>query len=189
MDDFKYQCHLCPKRFKRAFSLRNHLNTHFNRKPFVCNRCEKRFTRNHDRKAHEKIHTAGREYICRGAFEFIDRVVDWGCGRCFNRSSNLLRHFRSETGRRCIGPFLDAGFGYDNFLSIVKVGLNSNAQVPASHANPDSPIQVSFRSTSHISSPILGPEENLGHQQTSIPGSPINIEGLSQVLSPDFLNC
>lgn len=93
-----HQCPVCSKQFTRGFGLRNHLRTHTDERPFQCELCGKAFARNHDRKTHEKLHSGEQqEFICKG--DYGDG--QWGCGRRFNRASNLARHWRSETGQRC----------------------------------------------------------------------------------------
>ncbi|KAL4781888.1 hypothetical protein BJX76DRAFT_310163 [Aspergillus varians] len=99
-----FQCHLCPKRFTRAYNLRSHLRTHTDERPFVCTVCGKAFARQHDRKRHEGLHSGEKKFVCRGA---LSRDGQWGCGRRFARADALGRHFRSEAGRICIKPLLD----------------------------------------------------------------------------------
>ncbi|KAL5365547.1 hypothetical protein BJX96DRAFT_14239 [Aspergillus floccosus] len=99
-----FQCHLCPKRFTRAYNLRSHLRTHTDERPFVCTVCGKAFARQHDRKRHEGLHSGEKKFVCRGD---LARGGQWGCGRRFARADALGRHFRSEAGRICIKPLLD----------------------------------------------------------------------------------
>ncbi|KAL3463194.1 hypothetical protein BJX64DRAFT_129832 [Aspergillus heterothallicus] len=99
-----FQCHLCPKRFTRAYNLRSHLRTHTDERPFVCTVCGKAFARQHDRKRHEGLHSGEKKFVCRGD---LSRGGQWGCGRRFARADALGRHFRSEAGRICIKPLLD----------------------------------------------------------------------------------
>ena len=99
-----FQCHLCPKKFTRAYNLRSHLRTHTDERPFVCNVCSKAFARQHDRKRHEGLHSGEKKFVCRGE---LGNATTWGCGRRFARADALGRHFRSEAGRVCIKPLLD----------------------------------------------------------------------------------
>jgi len=99
-----FQCTLCPKRFTRAYNLRSHLRTHTDERPFVCTVCGKAFARQHDRKRHEGLHSGEKKFVCRG---FLKSGQEWGCKRSFARADALGRHFRSEAGRKCIGPLLE----------------------------------------------------------------------------------
>jgi hypothetical protein len=99
-----FECHLCPKRFTRAYNLRSHLRTHTDERPFVCTVCGKAFARQHDRKRHEGLHSGEKKFVCRGD---LAGGGHWGCGRRFARADALGRHFRSEAGRICIKPLLD----------------------------------------------------------------------------------
>lgn len=99
-----FQCHLCPKRFTRAYNLRSHLRTHTDERPFVCTICGKAFARQHDRKRHEGLHSGEKKFVCKGN---LKAGGTWGCGRRFARADALGRHFRSEAGRVCIRPLLD----------------------------------------------------------------------------------
>ena len=101
-----FQCHLCPKRFTRAYNLRSHLRTHTDERPFVCTVCGKAFARQHDRKRHESLHSGEKKFVCRGELRSMPGQ-QWGCGRRFARADALGRHFRSEAGRVCIKPLLD----------------------------------------------------------------------------------
>lgn len=97
----RFQCPSCPREYTRAFSLRNHLRTHTDERPFVCGTCGRAFTRQHDRKTHEQLHSGEKSWICTGRLKSGE---NWGCGRRYGRKSNLRRHFRSKIGRCCIKP-------------------------------------------------------------------------------------
>ena len=101
-----FQCHLCPKKFTRAYNLRSHLRTHTDERPFVCTVCGKAFARQHDRKRHEGLHSGEKKFVCKGELHSTPGTM-WGCGRRFARADALGRHFRSEAGRICIKPLLD----------------------------------------------------------------------------------
>ncbi|RMZ87113.1 hypothetical protein DV736_g5661, partial [Chaetothyriales sp. CBS 134916] len=101
-----FQCHLCPKKFTRAYNLRSHLRTHTDERPFVCTVCGKAFARQHDRKRHEGLHSGEKKFVCKGELRSHPGQF-WGCGRRFARADALGRHFRSEAGRVCIKPLLD----------------------------------------------------------------------------------
>lgn len=104
-----FECHLCTKRFTRAYNLRSHLRTHTDERPFVCTVCGKAFARQHDRKRHEGLHSGEKKFVCRGDLQDAtgQKMGTWGCGRRFARADALGRHFRSEAGRACIKPLLD----------------------------------------------------------------------------------
>lgn len=108
-----FQCHLCPKRFTRAYNLRSHLRTHTDERPFVCTVCGKAFARQHDRKRHEGLHSGEKKFVCKGLLQSAINSGQtgpgqtWGCGRRFARADALGRHFRSEAGRACIKPLLE----------------------------------------------------------------------------------
>ena len=99
-----FSCHICPKRFTRAYNLRSHLRTHTDERPFVCSVCGKAFARQHDRKRHEGLHSGEKKFVCRGT---LKDGGAWGCSRRFARADALGRHFRSEAGRVCIRPLLE----------------------------------------------------------------------------------
>lgn len=57
-----FQCHLCPKRFTRAYNLRSHLRTHPDERPFVCRSCGETFAREHDLQRHRGLHSTESSY-------------------------------------------------------------------------------------------------------------------------------
>lgn len=99
-------CHLCPKRFTRAYNFRSHLRTHTDERPFVCTVCGKAYARQLDRKRHEGLHSGEKKFVCRGTLQGKSDQ-QWGCGRRFARADALGRHFRSEAGCVCLQPLLD----------------------------------------------------------------------------------
>lgn len=99
------QCNLCQKQFTRSYSLRSHLRTHTDERPFVCFVCGRAFARLNDRKRHEGLHGGENKFVCRGILKGKDDR--WGCGRRFAGADALVRHLRCEAGRVCIKPLLD----------------------------------------------------------------------------------
>lgn len=60
----KHQCAVCGKDYTRANSLRIHLRTHNNERPYNCKSCGKTFVRKHDCERHERLlHTDQKQAI------------------------------------------------------------------------------------------------------------------------------
>lgn len=94
-----FQCTVCPRKFKRAHSLRIHTRTHNNERPFQCATCSKAFARKNDCIRHEDLHTGSGKHVCAGEGENGEK---WGCGRQFARSEALIAHLaNSEGGQVC----------------------------------------------------------------------------------------
>lgn len=143
-----FQCHLCPKRFTRAYNLRSHLRTHTDERPFVCTVCGKAFARQHDRKRHEGLHSGEKKFVCRGD---LSRGGHWGCGRRFARADALGRHFRSEAGRICIKPLLD-----EESTERERVQVDPQRQPQAGHLQPiPQPLMVPNMEGPHSGSLVL----------------------------------
>lgn len=99
-----YPCSLCEKKFTRPYNLKSHQRTHTNERPYACTICGKTFAREHDRKRHEDLHTGKKRYVCGGT---LKNGYKWGCGKKFARSDALGRHFKTESGRKCITPLYE----------------------------------------------------------------------------------
>lgn len=77
-----YICFVCPKRFKRATDLKEHLRVHTGERPFVCRVCGKAFTQSSALSTHQRIHTGEKPFQCEV------------CQKRFNNSSNFSKHKR-----------------------------------------------------------------------------------------------
>ena len=99
-----FRCNLCPKRFKRSWTLREHFRTHTWDRAFECNVCGRAFVRKQERERHEASHRIERNFACHGTLE---SGAVWGCGRKFSRAEALNRHFKSKAGQSCLKPILD----------------------------------------------------------------------------------
>ena len=98
----KHTCTHCGKTFTRSTTLRDHLRTHANEKPFQCTTCGKSFSRTKDRTRHQALHTEPKKFLCQGKAG----DTEWGCGRKFPREDGLVAHFRTEKGGKCIRPLM-----------------------------------------------------------------------------------
>ncbi|KAG8140544.1 hypothetical protein E2320_003215 [Naja naja] len=88
-----FLCFACPKQFRRATDLKEHLRVHTGERPFGCSVCGKRFTQSSALTTHRRLHTGEKPFEC---------AV---CCRRFNNSSNFAKH------RRIHGP---DSVGYKN---------------------------------------------------------------------------
>ncbi|KAJ7835848.1 hypothetical protein B0H14DRAFT_2795328 [Mycena olivaceomarginata] len=72
--------------FTRNFSLKGHIRSHNQEKPFICKwpRCGKAFARLQDCKRHHQLHTNYRPFTC------------GSCNKQFARRDELNRHLRPE---------------------------------------------------------------------------------------------
>ncbi|KAH7403850.1 hypothetical protein BKA64DRAFT_461639 [Cadophora sp. MPI-SDFR-AT-0126] len=102
----RYQCTSCTKAYTRSATLRDHLRTHTNERPFKCSSCPKAFARLKDMKRHELLHSTEEQFACDGKVKYLGQDVDWGCGKKFAREDGLVAHFRSS-GCKCIDFLAD----------------------------------------------------------------------------------
>ncbi|KAJ5994062.1 hypothetical protein N7451_009786 [Penicillium sp. IBT 35674x] len=107
--DATFRCPLCPRKFTRAFNLRGHVRTHTDERPFVCG-----------------LHNRELKWVCGGVLESGE---SWGCGRRYDRKSNLSRHHRSKIGRGCSKP-TSAGDAAEESTG-VEVRLEIQSPVPS----------------------------------------------------------
>jgi DNA-directed RNA polymerase subunit RPC12/RpoP len=100
----RHKCPYCSAEFTRHHSLKSHLLTHSQEKPYVCQTCDARYRRLNDLRRHTKLHTGERPHTC-------DK-----CGRRFARGDALARHTHGPEGcaaRRSSVGGEDDPFGRD----------------------------------------------------------------------------
>ncbi|XP_053219242.1 zinc finger protein 420-like [Podarcis raffonei] len=90
-DSKPFLCFACPKQFRRATDLKEHLRVHTGERPFGCAVCGKRFTQSSALATHRRLHTGEKPFEC---------AV---CCRRFNNSSNFAKHRRLH-GQEGAGP-------------------------------------------------------------------------------------
>eukprot|EP01083_Nonionella_stella_P227112 806056_1 len=85
----KYACKHCEKRFTWPAHLATHQRTHTKEKPFKCNECNKSFTEPSHLKRHiNQIHTNNGQYACKY------------CPKRFSEPSKLTQHTRYHTNEK-----------------------------------------------------------------------------------------
>ncbi|KAG5896104.1 hypothetical protein JTB14_006893 [Gonioctena quinquepunctata] len=80
------ECQCCGEKLLDKSSLRLHLLTHKDYRPFSCDICNKSFHTEHHLKCHNVIHTGEKKYKCQY------------CGKAFSWSSNKRTHEMAHTG-------------------------------------------------------------------------------------------
>jgi len=119
-----FQCIQCDAKFTRKHNLGIHMRKHNapNQKAFVCSHCGKSFARLGDRTRHESTtHSMAKVFACGGT---LKDGSSWGCGREFNRGDMLIRHWKSERGKVCIGI-------KEREEALEVTALSSNAAAPS----------------------------------------------------------
>jgi hypothetical protein len=76
------ECDVCEKSFRDSYTLKVHMRTHTNEKPYECDVCEKRCTTAGNLKVHMRIHTNEKPFECHV------------CEKRFRQSSGLKVHVR-----------------------------------------------------------------------------------------------
>ena len=102
----RHKCPYCSAEFTRHHSLKSHLLTHSQEKPYVCQTCDARYRRLNDLRRHTKLHTTGER-----PHPTCDK-----CGRRFARGDGLARHTHGPGGcaaRRSSVGGEDDPFGRD----------------------------------------------------------------------------
>jgi hypothetical protein len=105
----KHQCIQCWKHFTRSTTLKEHMRTHNDDRPFKCRSCGRGFARSKDNKRHETLHVGERKFVCKASLhkEEAGQELFWGCGRRFTREDALKAHLLTEIGWKCMIALLD----------------------------------------------------------------------------------
>ena len=81
------QCNICGRHYARPSTLKTHLRTHTNERPYKCSVCCKTFSQAANLTAHQRVHTGERPFPCPI------------CGRQFSQSSSVITHLRTHSGK------------------------------------------------------------------------------------------
>ena len=84
-------CSICGRNYARPSTLKTHLRTHTNERPYKCKICGKTFSQAANLTAHRRVHTGERPFKCPI------------CCRPFSQSSSVITHLRTHSGK---WPFL-----------------------------------------------------------------------------------
>ena len=78
-------CHICCKTFRDASTLKRHLLTHSDERPYKCTECDKAFRRKDHLQEHVIVHKLVRPFSCQT------------CGKSFSRKNGLKTHMIRTT--------------------------------------------------------------------------------------------
>lgn len=98
-------CHICLKTFRDSSTLKRHLLTHSDERPFKCDQCHKSFRRKDHLQEHVIVHNEVRPFACQQ------------CGKSFSRKNGLKTHMiRTSHGAQSQDVML-AEFGTEGLIN------------------------------------------------------------------------